>query len=63
MKRKLKSRRVVLIGGGLTAALVARKIVDEGVDVLVLERLAIARLRDAASGGDACSEQLGRLQR
>lgn len=38
MKRKLKSRRVVFIGGGLTAALAARKIVDEGVDVLVLER-------------------------
>src|SRR5215813_13573248 len=38
MKRKLNSRRVVFIGGGLTAALVARRIVDEGVDVLVLER-------------------------
>ena len=38
MNRKLKSRQVVFVGGGLMAALAARKLVEDGVDVLVLER-------------------------
>jgi gluconate 2-dehydrogenase alpha chain len=35
---KLKEREVVIIGGGLTAGLVARRLVPAGHDVLVLER-------------------------
>lgn len=38
MNRKLKSRQVLFVGGGLMAALAARKLVEDGVDVLVLER-------------------------
>jgi gluconate 2-dehydrogenase alpha chain len=35
---RLKEREVVIIGGGLTAGLVARRLVPAGRDVLVLER-------------------------
>ena len=38
MAIKLKKRTVVIVGGGLTAALVARQLVAKGSDVLVLER-------------------------
>jgi len=38
MATKLPKRNVVIIGGGLTAALVARQLTAKGVDVLVLER-------------------------
>ncbi len=38
MNKKLKSRQVVFIGGGLMAGLAARQLVNDGVDVLVLER-------------------------
>lgn len=34
----LKRRQVVLVGGGLTAGLLARRLVPLGIDVLVLER-------------------------
>ena len=35
---RLKEREVVIVGGGLTAGLVARRLVPAGRDVLVLER-------------------------
>ncbi len=35
---KLKEREVVIVGGGLTAGLLARRLVPAGHDVLVLER-------------------------
>ena len=38
MSKKLAHRSVLIVGGGLTAALVARQLVSNGVDVLVLER-------------------------
>ena len=38
MAIKLEKRTVVIVGGGLTAALVARQITAKGTDVLVLER-------------------------
>jgi gluconate 2-dehydrogenase alpha chain len=38
MIKKLQSRAVVIVGGGLTAGLVARQLTAKGVDVLVLER-------------------------
>ena len=38
MAIKLKKRTVVIVGGGLTAALVSRQLVAKGIDVLVLER-------------------------
>src|SRR5262249_17799208 len=38
MATKLKNRSVVIVGGGLTAALVARQLTAKGTDVLVLER-------------------------
>ena len=38
MFKKLPSKRVVFVGGGLTAALAARQLTAQGVDVLVLER-------------------------
>jgi len=38
MATKLPKRNVVIIGGGLTAALVSRQLTAKGVDVLVLER-------------------------
>ena len=38
MATQLKKRTVVIVGGGLTAGLVARQLVAKGVDVLVLER-------------------------
>ena len=38
MFKKLPSRPVVFVGGGLTAALAARQLTAQGVDVLVLER-------------------------
>jgi gluconate 2-dehydrogenase alpha chain len=46
MAKKLPNRTVVIIGGGLTAALVSRQLTAKGVDVLVLERG--ADHRDAA---------------
>jgi gluconate 2-dehydrogenase alpha chain len=36
--KKLPSKRVVIVGGGLTAALAARQLTDKNVEVLVLER-------------------------
>jgi gluconate 2-dehydrogenase alpha chain len=38
MVTKLNKRTVVIVGGGLTAALVARQLTEKGTDVLVLER-------------------------
>jgi gluconate 2-dehydrogenase alpha chain len=38
MATQLKSRTVVIVGGGLTAALAARQLTASGIDVLVLER-------------------------
>jgi gluconate 2-dehydrogenase alpha chain len=38
MARKLEKRTVVIVGGGLTAGLIARQITDKGIDVVVLER-------------------------
>lgn len=38
MVSKLKNRNVVIVGGGLTAAFVARQLTAAGIDVLVLER-------------------------
>jgi gluconate 2-dehydrogenase alpha chain len=38
MTTTLKTRTVVIIGGGLTAGLVARQLTTAGIDVLVLER-------------------------
>ena len=35
--KKLPSKTVVMIGGGLTAGLAARQLTSAGVDVLVLE--------------------------
>ena len=38
MATRLNKRTVVIVGGGLTAALVARQLTAKGIDVLVLER-------------------------
>src|SRR5580704_1110281 len=38
MATKLSKKTVVIVGGGLTAALVARQLTAKGTDVLVLER-------------------------
>src|SRR5882724_753640 len=38
MAKRLDKRTVVIVGGGLTAALIARQLTAKGVDVLVLER-------------------------
>ena len=38
MATKLNKRTVVIVGGGLTAALAARQLTAKGTDVLVLER-------------------------
>jgi len=38
MATKLPKRSVVIVGGGLTAALVSRQLAAQGIDVLVLER-------------------------
>src|SRR5271168_81433 len=38
MPTKLPRRTVVIVGGGLTAALVARQLTAKGTDVLLLER-------------------------
>jgi gluconate 2-dehydrogenase alpha chain len=38
VKKTLKSRQVVFVGGGLMAGLAARQLVNDGIDVLVLER-------------------------
>ncbi len=38
MAKKLSKKTVVIIGGGLTAGLIARQLTDQGVEVLVLER-------------------------
>ena len=38
MATMLKKRTVVIVGGGLTAALVARQLTAKGTDVLLLER-------------------------
>jgi gluconate 2-dehydrogenase alpha chain len=38
MSEKLEKRTVVIVGGGLTAGLIARQLTAQGVDVLVLER-------------------------
>ncbi len=38
MAKQLNRRSVVIVGGGLTAGLVARQLTAKGVDVLVLER-------------------------
>jgi gluconate 2-dehydrogenase alpha chain len=38
MATKLNKRTVVIVGGGLTAALVARQLMAKGTDVLLLER-------------------------
>jgi gluconate 2-dehydrogenase alpha chain len=37
MARKLEKRAVVIVGGGLTAALIARQLTAKNIDVLVLE--------------------------
>ena len=38
MATKLEKRSVVIVGGGLTAVLVARQVTAKGTDVLMLER-------------------------
>jgi gluconate 2-dehydrogenase alpha chain len=38
MAKKLPQRSVVIVGGGLCAALIARQLTAKNVDVLVLER-------------------------
>jgi gluconate 2-dehydrogenase alpha chain len=38
MPKTLERRRVVIVGGGLTAALVSRQLTQHGIDVLILER-------------------------
>ncbi|MDB5849171.1 MAG: family oxidoreductase [Rhodoferax sp.] len=38
MIKKLPSKRVVIVGGGLTAGLVSRQLTDKHIEVLVLER-------------------------
>ena len=38
MAKKLEKRAVVIVGGGLTAGLIARQLTAKGIDVLVLER-------------------------
>ena len=38
MPKRLPHRRVVIVGGGLCAALVSRQLTAQGIDVLVLER-------------------------
>jgi gluconate 2-dehydrogenase alpha chain len=38
MSQKLPKRSVVFVGGGLTAGLAARSMMNQGIDVLVLER-------------------------
>src|SRR3954467_15434702 len=38
MIKKLPGKTVVIVGGGLTAALVARQLTSNNVDVLLLER-------------------------
>ena len=38
MAKKLETRTVVIVGGGLTAGLIARQLTAKGIDVLVLER-------------------------
>jgi len=38
MIKKLPSRTVVIVGGGLTAGLISRQLTSQGIDVLVLER-------------------------
>jgi gluconate 2-dehydrogenase alpha chain len=48
MATKLSKRTVVIVGGGLTAALIARQLTAKGTDVLVLERGADRR-HDAAA--------------
>ncbi len=48
MATKLNKRTVVIVGGGLTAALVARQLTAKGTDVLVLERGADRRNAAAA---------------
>ncbi|HYR35262.1 MAG TPA: NAD(P)-binding protein, partial [Burkholderiales bacterium] len=47
MATKLPKRNIVFIGGGLTAALAARQLTANGVEVLVLERG--ADLRESAA--------------
>jgi gluconate 2-dehydrogenase alpha chain len=47
MATKLPKRNVVIVGGGLTAALISRQLTGRGVEVLVLERG--ADLRDSAA--------------
>lgn len=36
--KRLPNRTVVIVGGGLCAALVSRQLTSQGIDVLVLER-------------------------
>ena len=38
MAKKLEKRTVVIVGGGLTAGLIARQLTTKGIEVLVLER-------------------------
>jgi gluconate 2-dehydrogenase alpha chain len=38
MPRKLSRKTVVIVGGGLSAGLLARQLTDQGIEVLVLER-------------------------
>jgi gluconate 2-dehydrogenase alpha chain len=38
MAKRLAHRRVVIVGGGLCAALISRQLTAQGIDVLVLER-------------------------
>jgi len=38
MSTKLPKRTVVIVGGGLTAALVSRQLTAKGIEVLILER-------------------------
>jgi len=38
MVKKLEKRTIVIVGGGLTAGLIARQLTAQGIDVLVLER-------------------------
>ena len=47
MAARLPNRSVVIVGGGLAAALVSRQLTDKGIDVLVLERG--EDLRDSAA--------------
>src|SRR5437016_941636 len=44
MARRLQKRTVVIVGGGLTAGLIARQLTAKGIDVLVLDAVSITAM-------------------